>query len=115
MPLRLSHFVQGAHVAPLPGRWTKCANRISMVLSIKNKTTQNIMKPPLALITRPPIRTLKPHRLILTAVVFAAVISFVSAPARAQTNLIGKNSAITPDPVGVKILWAATPSHSYLI
>jgi hypothetical protein len=30
MPLRLSHFVQGAHVAPLPGRWTKCANRISM-------------------------------------------------------------------------------------
>src|ERR1039457_50582 len=33
MPLRLSHFVQGAHVAPLLGRWTKCANRIGMVQS----------------------------------------------------------------------------------
>jgi formylglycine-generating enzyme required for sulfatase activity len=43
--------------------------------------------------------------------------SVTSAPAMLSilplTDLIGKNSAITPDPNGVRILWAATPARSY--
>src|ERR1051326_5106508 len=92
----------------------------AFALISKTKITQYIMKPPLAPVTRPSIRTLKPHRLILTALVFAAVIPFVSGPARAQSNLIandliGKTSVITPVPIAVRILWVATPGHRYLL
>jgi formylglycine-generating enzyme required for sulfatase activity len=83
------------------------------------KTTHYIMKLPLPLTTRPSICTLKPHPLILTVLVFA-VIPFVPAPARAQSNVannvIGQASVITPNlPNAAKMLWAATPGHSYLL